>query len=146
MLIKLGGKCRQRYSMNKCKNTVIEVEMPERAPESGVDAGVRRVKLLCSDRGSIWLCTEDAQWAVTYLRDQVEAKEVAHVAGDDRGPGAKPTVQVAGPSTAENPEPVQQSSPPTSSSSAGVHGHTTAAGSNRLPGDPHETSKSPGNV
>ena len=109
--------------MNKCKNTVIEVEMPERAPESGVDEGVRMVKLFCYDRQSLWLCTEDAQWAVTYLRDQVGAKGVAHVAGDDRGPGAKPAVQVAGPSTAENPEPVQQSSPPTSSSAVRVHGH-----------------------
>ena len=101
--------------------------MPERAPESGVDGGERSVKLSCQNRNTLWLCTEDVLWVITYLRDQLQAKGVPHVEGDDRGPGSKPAVEGAESSTAETPEPVQQSSPPTSSSSAGVHGHAFAA-------------------
>ena len=68
--------------------------MPERAPESGVDEGYRTVRLFCETRVKIWLCTKDAQWALNYLREQIETKGVKRVAPDDRGPGALPEAPV----------------------------------------------------
>ena len=60
--------------------------MPERAPETGVDEGERRVRLYCESRKTIWLCTEDATWALQYLRDQLTVKGVKRVAPNDIGP------------------------------------------------------------
>ena len=69
--------------------------MPERAPQTGVDGGIRMVCLYCVHRRTIWLCTKDADWALKYLRDQLELKGVQRVAPGDRGPGAQP--EEAGP-------------------------------------------------
>ena len=78
---------RSRYFANNVKNKVIEVSMPQRAPETGIDEGERMVRLYVENRMKVWLCTEDADWALAYLRDQLANKGVRRVAPDDRGPG-----------------------------------------------------------
>jgi len=35
-------------------------------------------------RNQLWLCSEDEDWAMKYLRDQLNLKGVAAVASDDR--------------------------------------------------------------
>ena len=64
--------------------------MPERARETGVDEGARMVRLYCENRVKLWLCSEDADWALKYLRDQLKTKGAHRVAPGDRGPGARP--------------------------------------------------------
>jgi hypothetical protein len=64
--------------------------MPQRARETGIDEGDRMVRLLVENRVKLWLCRDDADWALKYLRDQLELKGVHRVAPDDRGPGAEP--------------------------------------------------------
>ena len=87
-------KNRKRYYMNNLKNKVLEVSMPERARETGIDEGDRMVRLYCEDRQKLWLCTKDADWALRYLRDQLSTKGVIRVAPGDRGPGARPVEPV----------------------------------------------------
>ena len=41
---------RARYFRNHCKGKVIEVSMPERARETGVDEGTRMVRIYCENR------------------------------------------------------------------------------------------------
>ena len=65
---------RQRFFRNNCKNKIIEVSMSQRAPETGIEAGHRMVRLYCENRKRIWLCTKDADWALVYLRDQLTTK------------------------------------------------------------------------
>ena len=77
---------RARYFTNHCKDKILELTMPERAPESGVNGGNRIVRIFCEDRKTVWLCSEDADWAVTYLRDQLMHKGGAPVPSDDLGP------------------------------------------------------------
>ena len=84
-----GGIKRNRYFNSNCKNKVLEITMPERARESGFDEGERVVRLYCECRSKIWLCSEDADWALKYLRDQLDTKGVCRVHADDRGPGAE---------------------------------------------------------
>jgi len=79
---------RTRWFRHNCKNKIIEVEMPEKAPETGLDFGTRKVRLYCVDRLTIWICTKDADWALEYLRAQLECKGVRCVDPGDRGPGA----------------------------------------------------------
>ena len=118
----LGARYWWHYSRHDGYNKIIEIVMPHRAPESGVDEGVRRVRLLFSyRRRTTWLCTGDAQWAVSYLREQVDAYEVARGVCSHIGHATKPAVQVC---PLDSPEHVQHSSPPTSSSAVRVHGHT----------------------
>ena len=81
---------RARFYKNYWKNQVLAVSMPQRALESGIDEGERMVQLYCEDRRKLWLCTKDADWALAYLRDQLDRKGVAVVAPGDRGPGAGP--------------------------------------------------------
>ena len=81
---------RTRWFTNNCKNKVLEVTMPERAPQTGIDEGTRKARLYCEDRKTVWLCTKDADWALKYLRDQLQCKGVHWVAPGDRGPGAGP--------------------------------------------------------
>ena len=69
--------------------------MPERARETGTDKGERSVRLFCENRKSLWLCTEDADWALVYLKDQLITKGVRQVALENRGPGARPAAAVA---------------------------------------------------
>ena len=64
--------------------------MPERAVESGLSVGMRKVRLFCKCRQTLWLCTKDADWALQYLRDQLDAKGDKPVAPDDREPVASP--------------------------------------------------------
>ena len=85
---------RNRYYLNNCKNRVLEVSMPERARETGIDEGDRMVRLYCEDRRKIWLCTKDADWALLYLHDQLAFQGVRRVAPGDRGPGARPEAPV----------------------------------------------------
>ena len=75
---------------NNVKGKIIAVSMPQRARETGIDEGDRMVRLLVEDRVKLWLCRDDADWALTYLRDQLELKGVHRVAPDDRGPGVPP--------------------------------------------------------
>ena len=86
---------RSRYFKNNVKGKIIAVSMPQRARETGIDEGDRMVRLLVENRVKLWLCRDDADWALTYLRDQLELKGVQRVAPDDRGPGAEP--EEAGP-------------------------------------------------
>ena len=81
---------RNRYYNVHCKHKVLQVSMPERAPETGIDEGHRIVHLYCEDRKKIWLCSQDADWALEYLRDQLHTKGVMRIAPGDRGPGARP--------------------------------------------------------
>ena len=81
---------RARYFRNHCKNKILEVSMPERARETGVDEGTRMVRIYCENRVKLWLCTEDADWALKYLRDQLKLKGVKRVAPGDSGPGTQP--------------------------------------------------------
>ena len=90
---------RNRDFRNNCKNMVIEVSMPERAPKTGISEGERIVQLYCENRMQIWLCTKDADWALEYLRDQIRTKGVKRVAPDDRGPGARPEASGQGEET-----------------------------------------------
>ena len=84
------GRARNRYFQNHCKGKTLEVEMREFAPEAYPrDQTKRTVRLFCEDRKTLWLCVEDAEWAVKYLRDQLDAKGVAHVPDDDTGPGGR---------------------------------------------------------
>ena len=69
--------------------------MPERAPETGIDEGNRKVRIYCESRRVIWLCVEDMDWALKYLRDQLQNKGVARVAPDDIGPGGRPDAPCA---------------------------------------------------
>ena len=85
---------RQRYYINNCKNKVLQVSMPERARETGIDEGDRMVRLYCEDRRKIWLCTKDADWALLYLHEQMAFQGVPRVAPGDRGPGARPEAPV----------------------------------------------------
>ena len=87
--VKKEAARRTRWFSNHCKNKVIEVAMPERAPQTGCDEGLRMVRLYCEDRKTIWLCTKDADWALAYLRDQMDCKGVVHVSPDDPGPGKR---------------------------------------------------------
>ena len=59
-----------------------------------MDEGERLVQLFCEDRQKLWLCTKDADWALKYLRDQLQTKGVRRVAPGDRGPGALPEAPV----------------------------------------------------
>ena len=86
---------RSRYFKNNVKGKIIAVSMPQRARETGIDEGDRMVRLLVENRVKLWLCRDDADWALKYLRDQLELKGVQRVAPDDRGPGAEP--EEAGP-------------------------------------------------
>ena len=81
--VKAKDAKRARYFQNVCKGKIVEIEMPDRAPESGVNNGNRLVRIFCEDRKTIWLCSEDANWAVAYLRDQLMHKGLAPYAGDD---------------------------------------------------------------
>jgi hypothetical protein len=92
--IKKVSAKRTRWIQNPGKDTIMVVPMPERAPEMGIDAGIRHVQLYCEDRKTIWLCTKDADWALQYLRDQLDCKGVQKIAPDDRGPGAGPAPPV----------------------------------------------------
>ena len=74
---------RNRYFKNHCKDKILEITMPERAPESGVNSGNRTVRIFCDDRKTLWLFSEDANWAVAYLCDQLKHKGLAPDAGDD---------------------------------------------------------------
>ena len=56
---------RSRYVRNSSKNKIIEVSMPQRAPETGLDEGDRIVRIYCDNRKTIWLCVDDADWALT---------------------------------------------------------------------------------
>ena len=78
---------RSRYVSNNTKHKIIEVLMPKRAPETGLDEGERLVRLYCESRQKIWLCIQEADWALQYLRDQLVVKGVQRVAADDIGPG-----------------------------------------------------------
>ena len=91
---------RSRCFKNNVKGKIIAVSMPQRARETGIDEGNRMVRLLVENRVKLWLCSDDADWALKYLRDQLELKGVHRVAPDDRGPGAEP--EEAGP--ADPPE------------------------------------------
>ena len=64
--------------------------MPERARETGIDEGVRNVRLFCESRQKLWLCTTDADWALKYLSEQLLYRGVRRVAPDDVGPGGLP--------------------------------------------------------
>ena len=89
---------------NNCKNRVIEVAMPERAPETGIDEGDRKVQLYCESRIKLWISVKDADWAVRYLADQMATKEVTRVLPGDRGPGARPAApDPAGPPVVTGP-------------------------------------------
>ena len=90
--VKKEATRRTRWFSNHCKNRVIEVAMPERAPQTGIDEGTRMVRLYCENRLTIWLCTKDADWALAYLRDQMQCKGVGHVSPDDPGPGKRQRV------------------------------------------------------
>ena len=69
------GRRRFREMVCHCKGgRVFTVQLPERAPESGEDEGMRRVRLWCQDRRELFLCLEDAGWAMAYLRDQLATK------------------------------------------------------------------------
>ena len=90
-----GTVQRNRYYLSNCKNKVLAVSVPERARETGIDGGDRMVRLYCECRTKIWLCTKDADWALLYLKDELERKGVTEVAPDDRGPGAMPEAPVS---------------------------------------------------
>ena len=64
--------------------------MPERAPETGIDAGTRNVRLLCETRQKLWLCFEDADWALRFLRDQLDRSGFERFPADEVGPGRVP--------------------------------------------------------
>ena len=82
---------RNRYFRNHCKGKVLKIQMPEKAPEKHPTCTTTiPVRLYCENRRTVWLCTEEAQWAMEYLRDQLEAKGVRAVADDDCGPGGPP--------------------------------------------------------
>ena len=84
------GKDRNRYFHNHCKGKVLEIDMREKAPEACPrDKTKRTIRLFCENRMTIWLCIDDAEWAVKYLRDQLDAKGVTHVPDDDTGPGGR---------------------------------------------------------
>ena len=86
---------RNRYYLSNCKDKVLVVSMPERARVTGIDGGERLVRLYCESRQNIWLCSMDANWALQYLKDELERKGVTHVAPDDRGPGPMPEAPVS---------------------------------------------------
>ena len=82
---------RSRYFRNHCKGNVLEIQMPEKAPDKHHNCTTTiPVRLYCEDRKTVWLCTTEAQWAMEYLRDQLEAKGDCAVANDDCGPGGPP--------------------------------------------------------
>ena len=82
---------RSRYFRNHCKGKVLEIQMPEKAPDKQHNCTTTiPVRLYCEDRKTVWLCTTEAQWAMEYLRDQLEAKGDCAVANDDCGPGGPP--------------------------------------------------------
>ena len=86
---------RSRYVRNCSKNKIIEVMMPQKAPETGINEGERVVRMYCESRKTIWLCTEDASWALQYLRDQLHVKGVRRVPAGDIGPGEAHAVPCA---------------------------------------------------
>ena len=81
--VKAKDAKRARYFQNASKGKIVEIEMPARAPESGEDTGTRIVRVLCEDRKTIWLCSEDVSWAVVYLRDQLMHKGLTPVRSAD---------------------------------------------------------------
>ena len=62
--------CQKQY-----EKKIIEVWMPERAPETGIDEGTRKVRIYWDGWRRLWLCVEDMDWALQYLRDQLQHKE-----------------------------------------------------------------------
>ena len=82
---------RNRYFRNHCRGKVLEIQMPAKAPEKHPKCTTTiPVRLYCEDRKTVWLCTEDAEWAMEYLRDQLEANGDCAVANDNCGPGVPP--------------------------------------------------------
>ena len=81
---------RGNYVKNNVRGKIIAVEMPERAPETGIAAGTRQVRLLCETRLKLWLCSEDADWALTFLRDQLDRSGFERFPADEVGPGRVP--------------------------------------------------------
>ena len=83
---------RNRYFRNHCKGRVLKIQMREKAPETHPTCTTTiPVRLYCENRRTVWLCTEEAQWAMEYLRDQLEAKIVrATATNKNRRPGEPP--------------------------------------------------------
>ena len=78
-----------RPQRNPHKGDVIEFEMPKRCPEE--DPGctdMERIWIYMQDKRSIWIHSDNLQWAVSYLRCQYWLKGVPMVADSDPGPGA----------------------------------------------------------
>ena len=68
----------------------------------------RTIRIYCEDRRNVWLCSEDAEWAMRYLRDQLECKGIRIVSDDDTGPGVpmpQPNLQIADAPSAADDEP-----------------------------------------
>jgi hypothetical protein len=82
-----GGAKRARYSKNDMKHRVFVTQMPEKCPEEVPDCQqMRQISMLIEDRKTIWLCTEDIGWAVSYLWVQNMLKGVPLVPADSQGP------------------------------------------------------------
>ena len=66
-------KQRIRYGTNLCKGRVFWIELPATAPEKDPTCTDKRmVSLFCEDRKTLWLAAKDAEWAITYIQDQLE--------------------------------------------------------------------------
>ncbi len=58
---------------DRCKSVILEVTLPQFAPNAHPHSqAVRKVRLYYEDRNTIWLCIDDAYWAMSYLRDQLQ--------------------------------------------------------------------------
>ena len=67
------------------------VRVPEYCPEEAPDCKqMRKITMLVEDRKTIWLCTEDMEWAVRYLWVQNMLKGVPLVSADCQGPSDEP--------------------------------------------------------
>ena len=78
---------RARSFRGSVKSKIINVTLPERAPATGIDEGTRNVRIYCETKRKLWLCLDDADWALLYLKDQLETKGVHRVDAGDVGPG-----------------------------------------------------------
>ena len=74
---------------------VVAIQMPEWPPEAVLGSMTieRTVRLFLEGNGKLWIHHQDLDWLVRSIWINFQLKDVANVAGTDKGPGDDQTIE-----------------------------------------------------